>query len=323
MKIFIAIVLLSILIPLRKDTISFVSANPFSFKDIITDLDGQDRQEVFGILTLPDKIKESDKIPLIIGVAGSKDWSSHHLEYLNMYQNMGIATFELHSFNSRDVKSTVGSQVKVTTAMMILDSYKIFEELSNHPNIDKDKVAITGWSLGGGVTLFSAWKPLKNAINKDLKFAAHLSYYPPCIVEPNTLDFSDAPIHLLVGELDDWVPADACVDLAVKMRDRGANIEVTVYEDSHHSFDRLHPPKIAENGYKLEDCRLKMNDKGAVLMNFLNIPMTNPLLQKIGLALCTGGVFAERGPTFGGNTKAREESFNFSKSFMYEHLLSR
>tara|TARA_B100001029_G_C15047235_1_gene448053 strand:+ start:1616 stop:2095 length:480 start_codon:yes stop_codon:yes gene_type:complete len=159
MKIFIAIVLLSILIPLRKDTISFVSANPFSFKDIITDLDGQDRQEVFGILTLPDKIKESDKIPLIIGVAGSKDWSSHHLEYLNMYQNMGIATFELHSFNSRDVKSTVGSQVKVTTAMMILDSYKIFEELSNHPNIDKDKVAITGWSLGGGVTLFSAWKP--------------------------------------------------------------------------------------------------------------------------------------------------------------------
>ncbi len=322
MKIFIAIVLSSILIPLKKDTISFVSANPFSFKDIITDLDNQDSQEVFGILTLPDQIEESEKIPLIIGVAGSKDWSSHHLEYIDMYQSMGIATFELHSFKSREVKSTVGSQVKVTTAMMILDSYKIFEELSNHPIIDKDKVAITGWSLGGGVTLFSAWKPLKSAINKDLKFAAHLSYYPPCIVEPNTLVFSDAPIHLLVGELDDWVPADACVDLAAKMRDRGANIEFTVYEDSHHSFDRVHPPKIAENGYKLEDCRLKMNDRGAVLMNFLNIPMTTPLLQKIGLALCTGGVFSERGPTFGGNAKAREKSFDFSKSFMSKHLLS-
>ena len=38
--------------------------------------------------------------------------------------------------------------------MMILDSYKIFEELSNHPNIDKDKVAITGWSLGGVLLYF-------------------------------------------------------------------------------------------------------------------------------------------------------------------------
>tara|TARA_Y100001960_G_C14687133_1_gene834401 strand:- start:325 stop:1296 length:972 start_codon:yes stop_codon:yes gene_type:complete len=322
MRIFITAIFFSILIPLKKDTLSFISANPFSFKDIITDLDNQDKQEVFGILTLPDGIGEFEKIPLIIGVAGSKDWSDHHLEYIDMYQNMGIATFELHSFKSREVASTVGNQIKVTTAMMILDSYRIFEKLSNHPNIDKDKVAITGWSLGGGVTLFSAWKPLKNAINENLSFAAHLSYYPPCIVEPKTLDFSDSPIHLLVGELDDWVPADACVDLASKMRNKGANIEVTVYEKSHHSFDRVHPPRIAKNGYKLEDCRLKMNDEGAVLMNFLNIPMTTPMLQKIGLALCTGGVFAARGPTFGGNPEARHKSFNFSKSFMSEHLLS-
>ena len=323
MKIYITIVFLSILISVKKDTIFFASANPFSFKDIITDLDNQDKQEVFGILTLPDQFDLDKKIPLIIGVAGSKDWSDHHLEYIDMYQNMGIATFELHSFKSRDVVSTVGSQVGVTTAMMILDSYRAFETLTKQFNIDKDRVAITGWSLGGGVALFSAWLPLKNAINKDLKFAAHLSYYPPCIVEPNTLDFSDSPIHLLVGELDDWVPAEACVELASKMKRDGANVGVTVYDESHHSFDRLHPPRVAENGYKLEDCRLKMNDKGAVLMNLLNIPMTTPLLQKIGLALCTGGVFAERGPTFGGNSDARDKSFAFSKLFMSKHLLPR
>jgi len=170
--------------------------------------------------------------------------------------------------------------------------------------------------------LFSAWLPLKNAINKELKFAAHLSYYPPCIVEPNTLEFSDSPIYLLVGELDDWVPAEACVDLADKMRDRGANIEVTVYEGSHHSFDKKTLPQVVEEGYKLEDCRLKMRDDGAVLMNFLNIPMTTPILQKIGLALCTKGILAERGPTFGGNPDARKKSFEFSREFMDKHLLS-
>ena len=37
-----------------------------------------------------------------------------------------------------------------------------------------------------------------------------------------------------------------------------------------------------------------MTDDGAVRMNFLNIPMTTPLRQKIGLALCTGGVFVRK-----------------------------
>ena len=164
-----SLILMSIIISNSyiQDTITFISANPFSFKDIITDLDNQDDQEVFGVLTLPTQIDGGKKIPLIIGVAGSKDWAKHHLEYIAMYQDMGIATFELQSFKSREIQSTVGTQIEVTTAMMILDSYRAFEELSEHPNIDKNKVAITGWSLGGGVTLFSAWLPLKNAIYRQ------------------------------------------------------------------------------------------------------------------------------------------------------------
>ena len=123
---------------------------------------------------------------------------------------MGIATFELQSFSSRGVKSTVGSQVNVTTAMMILDAYKALEVLANHPKIIKDKVAITGWSLGGGVTLFSGWEPLIKKINPAIKFAAHLSIYPPCIAQPKNLKFTNAPMHILIGELDDWVSSTNC-----------------------------------------------------------------------------------------------------------------
>ena len=119
--------------------IEFVSANPFSMKDIITNIDNLEEQSVVGILTLP-KGESNQKFPLIIAAAGSKDWSSHHFEYLEMYRNLGIATFELNSFKSRGVKSTVGSQTEVTTAMIILDLYNAFELLSNHENIDKDNV---------------------------------------------------------------------------------------------------------------------------------------------------------------------------------------
>ena len=53
--------------------------------------------------------------------------------YMEMYRKMGIATFELQSFSSRGIKSTVGSQIEVTTAMMVLDAYRAFEQLAQHP----------------------------------------------------------------------------------------------------------------------------------------------------------------------------------------------
>ena len=43
---------------------------------------------------------------------------------------------------------------------MILDAYRALVTLASDPRIDTEKVAITGWSLWGGVPLFSAWEPL-------------------------------------------------------------------------------------------------------------------------------------------------------------------
>ena len=227
-----------------------------------------------------------------------------------MYQNLGFATFELNSFKSRRIESTVGDQTQVTTAAMILDAYRALEILSDHPNIKKDKISITGWSLGGAVTFFSAWIPLKNAINKDLQFASHLAFYPPCFFEPENLDFTDSPIHILIGELDDWTPSDPCNTLVDKLKNK-INIDITVYKDSHHGFDRRGGLEINEKGYSFKDCTFKLTEDGYVLMNYLNIPMSNSFLQKIGFLFCTS-----RGVTIGGNSEARNKSFGFAKDFM-------
>ena len=299
------------------EKIYFESANPYSFNDIITDLENQEKQKVFGELVIPqDSIGDGKKYPLIIGVAGSLGWGEHHYKYLEMYQEMGIATFELNSFKSRSITSTVGTQNEITMAAMILDAYRAFEVLAEHPKIDKDKVSITGWSLGGGVTLFSAWLPLKEAINKELSFASHLAYYPPCFINPDNTDFSKAPIHILIGELDNWTPSAPCSDLVNKLSLK-TNISLTIYKDSYHSFDRDAPVIRNENAYNFSDCIFRLDEKGNVLMNYLNIPMSNPFLQKIGFVMCV-----TRGVDFGGNPQAREKSFNFSKEFMKKTLLN-
>ena len=255
------------------EKISFQSANPFSFNDVITNLENQEKQEVYGNLFIPDDTLNSQKkYPLIIGVAGSLGWGEHHYKYLKMYQEMGIATFELNSFKSRGIKSTVGSQTEVTIAAMILDAYKALEILSNHPRIDKKRISITGWSLGGGVTLFSAWLPLKNAINKNLSFASHLAFYPPCFIDPENIEFSQSPIHILIGELDNWTPSQPCYELVEKLKNK-ANIDITIYEDSHHSFDRNSPVIVNEKAYNFTECKFRLTKDGNVLMNYFNIPM--------------------------------------------------
>ena len=297
-----------------QDTIYFDSSNPFSFKDIITDLDNQTHQNVYGVLRMPDNFHFDKKYPLIVAVAGSNGWASHHYQYLQMYRENEIATFELCSFQSRGIESTVGTQTDVTTAMMILDSYRAVETLQKHPNIKHNKIGITGWSLGGGVSLFSAWEPLKQAINSSISFAAHLPIYPPCIVTPTYLDFGDSPIHILIGELDNWTPSEACSELVDKLKNQ-SNINITIYPNAHHSFDRDGPLLVKENGYILKDCRFLMRDDGTVYMDFLNFPMTTPFLQKIGLFTC-----AKRGPTYGGNKIAKTQALIFSEKFMKMYL---
>jgi len=298
-----------------KQEVTFESANPFSLSDIILNLNAQEKQTVFGQLSIPmDSLNPDKKYPLIIGVAGSLGWRKHHLEYMEMYQQDGFATFELNSFKSRDITSTVGSQDEVTIAAIILDAYRALEKLAEHPNIDKEKVSITGWSLGGGVSLFSGWMPVKNAITTSVSFASHLAFYPPCFINPENLAFTQEPIHILIGEKDNWTPAAPCSNLIKKLEAK-ANIALTTYPESHHSFDSETPVTRNEKGYSFKDCLFTLTEDGDVLMNYLQLPMSSPLLQKLGFMFCV-----EQGVDIGGNPAARKKAFAFAKEFMHTTL---
>ena len=295
------------------EKIVFTSSNPYTFEEIISKSKNP-KQIVYGKLVIPfDSLNPEKKFPLVMGVAGSEGWRDHHYDYLKMYQKSGFATFELNSFKSRNIESTVGTQNEVTVAAIVVDAYKALETLSKHPFIIKEKISITGWSLGGGVTLFSAWNPIKEILGNNIQFASHLAFYPPCFFDFENLDFSDVPIHILIGESDDWTPAKPCLEFVDKLERK--NINITVYKDSHHGFDREGGLEFNENGYSFKNCMFKVNSKGDILMNYLNIPMSNPFLQKLGFLFCV-----DRGVTIGGNKDARLKSFEFANEFMIRTL---
>ena len=65
------------------------SANPFGFKNIIDGLDNEEKQTVEGVLKYP---QGNGPFPVVIGLAGSNNWSEHHLDYMESYRDAGIAT---------------------------------------------------------------------------------------------------------------------------------------------------------------------------------------------------------------------------------------
>ena len=149
-----------------------------------------------------------------------------------------------------------------------------------------------------------------------------LPIYPGCLAYPypdESMIFSQAPVHILIGELDDWVPASACTNFLDKLSESGLshNIDITIYEDAHHSFDREMELTIMEHGYTLGDCFFPMNDEGTLFLSeFWSIPINSPTMQKLALLTCAG-----RGPTMGGNDEARELSFKFSADFFQKNLM--
>ena len=83
----------------KTEKIIFKSANPFALSDIISDLESQKKQEVFGKLTFPVHSFDQDKkYPLTIGVDGRLGWKKHPHESMPMYQKRGFANFALKSF---------------------------------------------------------------------------------------------------------------------------------------------------------------------------------------------------------------------------------
>ena len=105
-----------------------------------------------------------------------------------------------------------------------------------------------------------------------------------------------------------------CSNLIKKLEGK-ANIALTTYPESHHSFDSETAVTRNEKGYSFKDCLFTLTEDGDVLMNYLQLPMSSPLLQKLGFMFCV-----EQGVDIGGNPAARKKAFAFAKEFMHTTL---
>src|SRR5436309_891561 len=117
------------------------------------------------------------------------------------------------------VTSTRG--IDVSPERRAHDAYAALAHLRTLPYVDGSRVGLMGGSHGGTTTLASMIAPERDgeplARDKRAGFAAAVALYPRCTTRQGVLrgDASGvyrpvAPLLILIGEMDDWTPAEPC-----------------------------------------------------------------------------------------------------------------
>jgi dienelactone hydrolase len=68
-----------------------------------------------------------------------------------------------------------------------------------------------------------------------------VALYPSCALKPSREYKPIAPLLILIGEKDDWTPAEPCRKLAEAARTAGHPVSIKIYPGAHHSFDSSSP----------------------------------------------------------------------------------
>ena len=134
------------------------------------------------------------------------------------------------------------SRLDVSPARRVDDAYATLAYARTLPYVDGSRVGVMGGSHGGTTTLVTMVSPPPGTRG----FAAAVALYPGCSPRRGGLDAASvyrpvAPVLILIGDKDDWTPAEACRRLADAAQGAGQPVSIKIYPGAHHSFDSNNP----------------------------------------------------------------------------------
>jgi dienelactone hydrolase len=144
----------------------------------------------------------------------------------------GYVSLVVDSLEPRGVSNVCSGMSAPDPTVRGWDAHSAKSYLAELPFVDRNRVAVMGWSHGGAATLTAADV---NAHRHDDPFRAAIAFYPSCMFlsQPGEVD---APILILIGELDDWTSASLCEAL-VPSEKTEPEIVLKVYPGAYHCFD--------------------------------------------------------------------------------------
>jgi dienelactone hydrolase len=231
---------------------------------------------IWGDLDLPRQPLE--RSPAVVLVHGSGGVSPREDRWAEELRQAGAATFVLDSFTGRGIVWTAEDQSQLSGLVMVGDAYRALELLATHPRIDPARIAVMGFSKGGVVALYSALKRFQRLHGPaGTTFAHHVAFYPACLITyVGELAVTDRPIRLFHGTADDLAPIAPCRAYVERLRQAGADAQMTEYAGAHHGFDRPGeaPPRRSPREQNVSRCAWEERPEGSLVSRDTGQPLS-------------------------------------------------
>ena len=175
------------------------------------------------------------------------------------------AVLLVDSLGPRGVDSVCyGPKAGVNLFRGVRDALQAAAHLRRQPFVDRDRVALVGFSWGASVGLMAASRHYVTALQAGKGFAAVASFYPLCSrISPSNgrppFDVINNDIAhsllVLMGEADTETPASDCLEKIEALEKAGVPVEWHLYPGATHcwdcfQFDGLN--KIDVRGHRVE-----------------------------------------------------------------------
>lgn len=248
------------------EKVPFTSYDPSRHDEILSGKFKESPVDIFGYLSLPTA--SAGKVPAVVIIPGSggyQPWQQAHVaDFLN---ENGIATFIVDPYTGRGVTETASDQGRVSFPASVVDTLVAYKLLSEHPGIDSQKIAITGFSRGGTMSILAADERVRKAIlGNNGGYAAYAPMYPGCVIQWRNPTVNGVRMMMMLGEKDDWTAPKPCIDYADRLAKAGAAIEVKTYPGAYHAWNSSFGvqrwlPKIQN----FSDCMTLIEDDGLLV----------------------------------------------------------
>jgi dienelactone hydrolase len=192
---------------------------------------------IAGVLRIPQA--GTDRLPAVILVHGSGGMGGNIDYWSQQLTASGIATFAIDYLTGRGIENTNADQGKLSRLAEVIDIYNALALLGTHPRIDRNRIAVMGFSRGAQAALYSSLLRFQKMYGPEgLNFSAYVTFYTPCntrYIEDEMV--SEKPIRLFHGTADDYVPAAPCRTYVERLHKAGKDVQLTEYADTYHVFD--------------------------------------------------------------------------------------
>lgn len=159
-------------------------------------------------------------------------WAEH-------FRDRGFAALLVDSFGPRGEKEicTQASRPVSESKDRPRDAHSALAWLASRGDVDRERIHLMGWSNGGSAVLHALRPDAAPGDSRGARFRSAVAFYPGCALLSRGEFLPAAPLLIQAGEADDWTPASQCRDLAE--RAPAGSVEIDVYAEAHHGFDRL------------------------------------------------------------------------------------